>query len=159
VSAAAVPVIQQPPPPRARTLAESLARGWEMRDIRLLLVGRAWRLGFTELLLALLPAGLLLLWQQPRRHAMQRLFLAGLVAICLVFFGVYMSLGFLTRYIYFAAPIICLACGAALSALWRRPGGRWLVLAVVALVIATGLLLWFGAAIVRDEPSLVPLTH
>lgn len=159
VSAAAVPVIQQPPPPRARTLAESLARGWEMRDIRLLLVGRAWTLGFTELLLALLPAGLLLLWQQPQRHAMQRLFLAGLVAICLVFFGVYMSLGFLTRYIYFAAPIICLAGGAALSALWRRPGGRWLVLAVVALVIATGLVLWFGAAIVRDEPSLVPLTH
>jgi len=158
-SAAAAPVLAQPPNPNARTLAESFARGMQMRDLRLMFVGRALTLGFTEPLLALIPAGLLLLWQARNRHALQRSLLAIWISISVLFCTIAVSLGFLTRYIYFAAPLICLAGGVALQQLWRRPGGRVVVMALVLIIAFAGAELWFSGVFLREKPSLVPLTQ
>jgi toxin CptA len=158
-SAAAAPVLAQPPDPRARTLAQTLARGVEMRDVRLALVGSAWSLGFTAPLLAAVPAGLLLLWGARARHALQRALLGGWVGVSALFFAVYMALGLLTRYIYFDVPLVCLAGGAVLAGLGRSRAGRVAAVALALFVLATGVALWFGGVLLRDKPSLVPLTH
>jgi toxin CptA len=156
---AAIPVLTQPAGPQARTLADSLARGLQMRDLRLDFVWRAYALGYLPPLLGAIPAGLLLLWRAPRRHPLQRALVAALLAISLVFCSVYVLLGFLARYIYFAAPFVCLAAGLLLARLWRRPWGRVLVLALVVLVAFSGAALWFAGVLLRDKPSLVPLTQ
>ncbi len=96
-AAAAMPVLTQPADPDARTLAESLARGLSMLALRLEFVRRAYALGYTPILLAALPAGLALWWAAPRRHALQRLLLAGLAASSALFAAVSGLLGFLTR--------------------------------------------------------------
>lgn len=158
-SAAAAPVLMQPPNPNTRTLAESFARGMQMRDLRLLFVRQAFTLGFTEPLLALVPAGLLALWHAPQRHTLQRSLLASWLAVCALFLVISVSLGFLTRYVYFAAPLFCLAGGCAVGWIWRRPGGRAVVVALVVLVAWVGAALWFSGVLLRDKPSLLPLTQ
>jgi toxin CptA len=158
-SAAIEPILAQPPNPNARTLAESFARGMQMRDLRLVFVGRAFTLGYTELLLALVPSGLLILWQAQQRHALQRSLLAIWVLISLLFGAIAISLGYLTRYIYFAAPLFCLAGGVALEWIWKRPGGRIVVIALVLAVAWVGAELWFSGVLLREKPSLVPLTQ
>lgn len=152
-------VLTQPASAQTRSLAQSLARSLTMTDLRLSLVGQAFSLGFTLPLLAAACVGCVVLLTSPGRHVFQPTLVWGTVVLCVLFFAVYMLLGFLTRYIYFAAPLVCLAAAALLERLRLRPGGRWLVLAVVLLVVFMGIDLWFGAVLLRDKPSLVPLTH
>lgn len=157
--AAATPVLAQPPNPNARTLAESLARGLADLNVRLELVGRAFLIGYLPPLLGLAPLGIVALWRAERRHPIQRLLLAAWVLVSILFFTVYMSLGYLTRYIYFAAPLVCLAAGVVLARLWHRPYGRVVVVALVLFIALAGAGLWMGGVLLRDKPSLVPLTH
>ena len=152
-------VLTQPASAQTRSLAQSLARSLSMTDLRLSLVGQAFSLGYTLPMLAAACMGWLMLLMRPGRHVFQPTLLWGTAALCVLFFAVYMLLGFLTRYIYFAAPIICLVAAALLERLRLRPGGWWLVFAVVLLVVFMGIELWFGAVLLRDKPSLVPLTH
>lgn len=152
-------VLTQPASGQSRSLAQSFARSLTMTELRLGLVGQAFHLGFTLPLLGAACSGLFLLAFRRRAHGLQAALIWGTVVVCLIFFGVYMFLGFLTRYIYFAAPIICLAGAVFLGRMRHRPGGRWLLIAVLIAVVFMGIELWFGGVLLRDKPSLVPLTH
>jgi hypothetical protein len=59
---------------------------------------------------------------------------------------------------YFAAPLLCLALGTLLDRLWRR-GGRLVTLALVLLVVASGVALWAAGVLLGVKPSLLPLTQ
>jgi toxin CptA len=123
------------------------------------LVWRALTLGWLPPLVGLAPLGLALLWFARRRHPLQRLLIGASLAVCVVFFSTYVFLGLLTRYIYFVTPLVCLAVGAVLARLWGRHGGRWLVAALALFVFWSGAALWLAGVLLRDKPSLVPLTH
>jgi toxin CptA len=75
-----------------------------------------------------------------------------------MFFGAYLGLGLVVRFLYFAAPLICLALGALLAPLWQRRG-RIVVLAVVLLVGWSGVALWAAGVLMRAKPSGLPLTY
>jgi toxin CptA len=79
--------------------------------------------------------------------------------VCMAALAAYLGLGLLTRYIYFAAPLVCLAVGALLAALARRYAGRAVALAFVLLVTWSGVALWVAGVLMRVKPSVVPLTH
>jgi toxin CptA len=158
-SAVVPTVLLQPASPQARTLAESLERGIEMRELRMYLVGQAFVRGFSAVLLAILPVGLVLLWQSPRRHPLLQPLVGISLLVSMIFFLVYMGLGFLTRYIYFATPLICIACAVALQRLLRSPAGKIATITLVVIVAIIGVNLWFSGVLLRDKPSVVPLTH
>lgn len=63
------------------------------------------------------------------------------------------------RYIYFLAPLCCLALAAVLARLWARQAGRPVVVITLALIAWLGLFLWYNGAIIGVKMSLVPLTH
>lgn len=140
-------------------LGAALAAGWADRALRLDLVGRGLLLGFLPPTLALAALGLPRLYSAPERNPLQRVLLASWLAICLVFVAAYLGLGLVVRYIYFAAPLICLAAGALLAELWRRHGGRALALALALLIAWAGAAIWFEGVLMRIKPSLAPLTQ
>ena len=123
------------------------------------LVQRAWTLGFLPPILVLALTGLPLLFHAPQRHPLQRTIILSMLTVCIIFFFSYVFLQLLTRYIYFATPIVCLAAGASLARLSARPGGRWITHSLVLFVIWSGVILWFGGVLLRIKPSLVPLTQ
>ncbi|HEX9370575.1 MAG TPA: hypothetical protein VF897_06190 [Roseiflexaceae bacterium] len=157
-SAAVQPAFAQVDESSSRGIMATLARGWAERDIRLGLVSQGWLRGFLPLPLALAPLGYLLLVRLQPRRSFERTLVLTLLAVCAVFFLVYMGLGLLVRYIYFATPLICLALGVLLGELWRRRG-RVVAVAIVLLVVWGGVALWAGAVLMRLKPSLLPLTH
>ncbi len=63
------------------------------------------------------------------------------------------------RYVYFIAPLCCLASAAVLGQLWERPAGRRVALVVIALIVWLGVFLWYRGAVLGIKMSLVPLTH
>lgn len=158
-SAAAAPLGGEARSPASLDIAASFARGLAQREVRVGLVWRALNLGWLPPVLALAPLGGALLWAARERHPLGRLLLGASLAVCAVFFGAYLFLGLLTRYIYFVTPLVCLAAGAVLARLWVRPGGRWAVAALVLFVAWSGAALWMAGVLLRDKPSLVPLTH
>jgi toxin CptA len=158
-TAAAAPLVGQERGPATLDLAASLARGIARLGERVGLVGRALALGWLPPVAGLAPLGLLLLARSPRRHPLQRALLGASLLVCALFFLAYLFLGLLTRYIYFVTPLVCLAAGAALARLWARPGGRWVVGALALLVCWAGAALWLAGVLLRDRPSLVPLTQ
>lgn len=63
------------------------------------------------------------------------------------------------RYIYFLAPLCCLAFATVLDQLWARRAARPVVVAAVLLIGWLGVFLWYRGAILGIKMSLVPLTH
>jgi toxin CptA len=121
-------------------------------------------IGFLPIAAALAPLGYLLLLAGPRRrramgdNPLRLALLLAWPAVSLAFFAVYLGVGLYVRYAYFATPLVCLALGALLAALWRRRA-RLVVTAIVLLVAWSGVALWVGGVLMRVKPSLVPLTH
>ena len=115
-------------------------------------------LGFLPLPLALAPLGLIQMLRQRAPNPLGRPLIVAWLLVCLLFMGVYFGLGLLVRYLYFAAPLICLALGTLLDRLWRR-GGRLVTLALVLLVVASGVALWAAGVLLGVKPSLLPLTQ
>jgi toxin CptA len=144
-----------PGPP---SLGETFARSWAARATKLDLIGQGLVLGFLPLPLALAPLGVVQLLRQRSPNPLGRALIAAWLLICLLFMGVYFGLGLLVRYLYFAAPLICLGLGALLDRLWRR-GGRLVTLALVLFVVTSGVALWVAGVLLGIKPSLLPLTQ
>jgi toxin CptA len=139
-------------------LGQSFAKAWAARDLRASLIASGPLLGFLPITLALAPAGLVLLLGVRTRSPLRSLVAAWLV-VCLVFLAADFGLGLVVRYVYFAAPLICLAVGAVLAALWSRPAGRLVAVALALLVAWSGTALWVAGVLERVKPSVLPLTH
>lgn len=114
---------------------------------------------YTLLLLALTLPGLLLLLGNRRRAPLTTPVVLAWAGACLLFWAIHMSYGMLTRYLYFAAPLICLAAGVLLGDLWRSRAGRWVALGVTLYVAWVGLSLWLPGVFERFKPSALPLSH
>lgn len=156
---AAAPLANVPRSPITLDLVASFTEGLVLWPERVNLVQRALSLGFLPPILALAAVGLPLLFTARWRHPLQRILVLAILAVCVVFFLSYVFLQLLTRYIYFATPLVCLAAGAALARLAVRPGGRWAAYSLTMFVIWSGVALWFSGVLLRIKPSLVPLTH
>jgi toxin CptA len=144
-----------PTPP---SLGDTFARSWAARATKLDLVGQALALGFLPLPLALAPLGVVQMLRQRSPNRLGRTLIVTWLLVSLLFMGVYFGLGLLVRYLYFAAPLICLALGALLDRLWRR-GGQLVTLALVFFVVASGVALWVASILLGVKPSLLPLTQ
>jgi toxin CptA len=140
-------------------LGKSFAKAWAARQLRGGFIVRGPLLGFLPPTLALAAPGLALLIGAPRRHPLLRALVGAWLAVCLVFLIADFGLGLLVRYVYFATPLICLAAGALLAALARRPGGRVAAVALALLVAWSGTALWAAGVLERIKPSALPLTH
>jgi hypothetical protein len=149
---------QAPDSPRPPSLETTIARSWAERSLKLSFVSQALLLGFLPMPLALAPLGYAQLLRARQRHALARPLVAAWLLVCLLFLAIYFGLGLLVRYLYFGAPLICLALGVLLDGLWRRQG-RIVVLALVLLVTWSGVALWAAGVLVGTKPSLLPLTH
>jgi toxin CptA len=139
-------------------LGATLAKNWLQRDTKLGLVGRGLLLGFLPPLLWLAPLGLARMSASSARHPLQRRLIISWILVCLLFLLSYLSLSLLTRYIYFAVPLVCLAAGALLGELWRRRAGRLIAIAVVLFVAWAGVSIWVEGVLMRVKPSVVALT-
>lgn len=155
---AVLPATLGQPGRAGRSLGELLAQNWAVRDQKLTLIWLGLLRGFLPLPLALAPLGFIHLLKFPPRHPLGQSLVVGWLAVCLLFFGVYMGLGLVVRFLYFAAPLLCLALGALLGSLWRRRG-RWVVIALVLLVAWGGAALWATGVLQGVRPSGVPLTY
>lgn len=116
-----------------------------------------WR-GVGMLPFLLLIPGVPLIWAAARRPLGRAVTLGWLVTPL-----VYVAVEYLylvqVRYIYFLAPLCCLATAAVLERLWARRAGRPVAVLVLALVAWLGVWLWYNGAVVGIKMSLVPLTH
>lgn len=116
-----------------------------------------WR-GVGMLPFLLLVPGLPLIWARAARPLGRAVTLGWLLTPLIYVVVEYLYL-VQVRYIYFLAPLCCLATGAVLDRLWLRRAGRPVAILVVALIAWLGLFLWYNGAIVGIKMSLVPLTH
>lgn len=116
-----------------------------------------WR-GVGMLPFLLLIPGLPLVWARAARP-LGRAVLLGWLLTPLIYLAVEYLYLVQVRYIYFLAPLCCLAAAAVLDRLWARPAGRPVALLILALIAWLGLALWYNGAIVGIKMSLVPLTH
>jgi toxin CptA len=137
----------------------TLAKNWLQRDTKLMLVGRGLLLGLLPPLLWLAPLGLARLSARQPGHPWQRRLVITWILVCLLFLLSYLSLSLLTRYIYFAVPLVCLAVGALLAELWRRHAGRIIVTTLVLFIAWAGVVIWVEGVLMRVKPSVVALTH
>lgn len=139
-------------------LGALLAQGWAERGVRLALVSRGFQVGFLVPMLVLAPLGVV---QMVRggRHGFHRAIVVAWVVVCVGFLVAYLGLGLVVRYIYFVAPLVCLAVGVFLARLGRRRAGRLVALGVTLLVVWMGTALWVAGVLARVKPSAVPLTH
>ena len=126
----------------------ALADRWQLFSHGLLL-------GFTPLGLALAPFGFVALLRGPRsRQALALAWLGATVAAAATYFAT----GLVVRDLYFLAPLVCLALGAALDGIWTR-GGRLIALAVLGFITWQGIALWVGGVLLRLKPSAAMLTR
>jgi toxin CptA len=140
------------------SLADTFARSWAARAIKLAYVAQGLALGFLPLPLALAPLGVSQLLRERSPNPLGRPLVVAWLLISLLFMSVYFGLGLLVRYIYFATPLICLALGVLLDRLWQH-GGRLATLVLVLLVVASGVALWVSGVLLGVKPSLLPLTQ
>jgi toxin CptA len=156
-SAAIGPLLGQRGP--GLDLGRSFAKAWAARDLRAGLIADGPLIGFLPTTLALVLPGLALLLGQRARHPLLPALVAAWLAVCLAFLAADFGLGLVVRYVYFAAPLVCLAVGALLAALWGRPAGRIAAVALALLVTWSGTALWVAGVLERVKPSVLPLTH
>jgi toxin CptA len=140
-------------------LGRSFAKAWAARELRASLIAGGPLLGFLPTTLALTAPGLALLLGARARHPLLRPLVVAWLAVCSIFLAADFGLGLVVRYVYFAAPLVCLAVGALLAALWRRPAGRLVAVALALLVAWSGTALWVAGVLERVKPSVLPLTH
>lgn len=116
-----------------------------------------WR-GMGTLPFLLLLPGMPLLLQRAERPLGRAVALGWLITPF-----IYVAVDYLNtmqvRYVYFIAPLCCLASAAVLGRLWERPAGRRVALAALALIVWLGVFLWYRGAVLGIKMSLVPLTH
>ncbi|MCS6881311.1 MAG: hypothetical protein RMK84_02595 [Oscillochloridaceae bacterium] len=116
-----------------------------------------WR-GMGMLPFLMLLPGIPLLLQRAERPLGRALVLGWLITPF-----IYVAVDYLNtmqvRYVYFIAPLCCLASAAALGRLWERPAGRRVALVALALIVWLGAFLWYRGAVLGIKMSLVPLTH
>lgn len=129
----------------------------EREYIRGILPVALWR-GMGMLPFLLLASGVPLIWSTARRP-LGRAVLLGWLATPFVYVVVEYLYLVQVRYIYFLAPLCCLATAATLDRLWARRAGRAVAVLVLALVAWLGVSLWYNGAIIGIKMSLVPLTH
>lgn len=132
---------------------------WAERLARLNLVRHGLSIGFLPLPLALVPLALALLLFSSAGRPLRRPIVAAWLAACLLFLAISVETGLVVRYAYFAAPLICLALGALLAALWPRPGGRAAVLALALIIFWAGAVIWVEGVLMRVKPSALPLVQ
>jgi toxin CptA len=156
-SAALGPLLGQRGP--GLDLGRSFEKAWNARELRATLIALGPLRGFLAPTLALVPLGLALLLGAPYRHPLLRALVGAWLIVCGLFLAVDFGLGLLVRYVYFAAPLVCLASGALLAQLQRRYAGRVAVLALVLLIGWSGTALWAAGVLERVKPSALPLTH
>ncbi len=154
-SAVAPTVLAQRVDPSVASLGDPGASNQTPFVFRWPLFWRGLTLGFTPFGLALAPFGLAMLLRGPY---VQRVLILSWLGVVAAAVAAYFGLGLVVRDLYFAAPLVCLALGAALNALWAR-GGRIVVLAIVLIINFNGLALWFGGVLMRIKPSAAPLTR
>ena len=140
-------------------LSQSFAKAWAARDLRASLIAAGPLLGFLPVTLALAPPGLALLFGARARHPLLGPLVVAWLAVCLLFLAADFGLGLVVRYVYFAAPLVCLAVGGLLARLWGRPCGRLVAVALALLVAWSGTALWVAGVLERVKPSVLPLTH
>ena len=116
-----------------------------------------WR-GVGTLPFLLLAPGLGLIWLRAERPLGRAVALGWLLAALSYVAVEYLYL-VQVRYLYFLAPLGCLATGAVLDQLWLRRSGRGVAWLVFGLVAWLGLALWFNGAIMGVKMSLVSLTR
>jgi hypothetical protein len=97
-----------------------------------------------------------LIW---RTHGPRRLLSIAWVSSALIFFGVDLVVGIQVRYGYFIAPLACVGVAALTEGLQSRLSGRIVTLALMGLVVASGVSLWVAGAFFGVRPSVNPLTH
>lgn len=124
------------------------------------LIGRAWWLSYEPLGLLLLAPGLLVAAQRLRRGARGAgLALMGAWALtALLFLAVEVATGLQVRYLYFLAPVACVAAGALLGRLAERGrAGALVAQGAALLLVAQGVALWLGATLGGGSMSMIPL--
>ncbi|HEY3228740.1 MAG TPA: hypothetical protein VGJ87_05925, partial [Roseiflexaceae bacterium] len=117
------------------------------------------RLAYTDIGLATLPLGLLLIAQARAGGGRLTVPLAWLLTT-LLFFVVDLLLAVQVRYFYFALPLALAAIAIVLGRLAAR--GRWARFAVWALVLMLflqGVMFWYSSAFGDGQLSMTPLTH
>ncbi len=139
-------------------LGDLLATSWAIRDQKVSLLWFGLIRGFLPISSALAPLGFVRMLKIQPRHPIGHTLILGWLAVTLLFFGVYMGLGLVVRYLYFATPLLCLGLGALLTALWQRRG-RLVVIALILLVAWAGMALWAAGVLMGIKPSGVPLTY
>jgi toxin CptA len=157
-SAVVDPALARPLGGPGRTVGEMLAKSWHDRGIRYGLLSQGLLLGFLPLPLALTPLGIAQLLRAEPGPPLRRPLIVAWLLICLLFMAIYFGTNLLVRYVYFATPLFCLGLGMLLDGLWRR-GGRAVALALLLLVISSGIALWIAGVLVGVKPSLLPLTQ
>lgn len=165
LSAVLPPVLAQRVP-SSMTTASTASGGLDLlsagfmsnTDVRVQLLSKGMSVAFVPLSLLLMPPGIVLLLAARDRHPILRPLVWTWLAVVLASIVAYLVLGLVTRDLYFAAPLVCLALGVVLSWLWQRRG-RLLVLAFVALIALNGTSLWFGGVLMRVKPSATALTR
>jgi len=140
------------------SLPELLAKSWAIRDGKVGLIWLGLVRGFLPISLALAPLGFVRMLRIEPRHPIGRALNVGWLAVCVLFFGVYMGLGLVVRFLYFATPLLALWLGALLDSFWQRRG-RLVVIALVLLVAWAGVALWAAGVLMGVKPSGVPLTY
>ena len=124
------------------------------------LIGKAWSLSYQPLGLLLIPVGLLLVAQSVRRRAKsaERAIVASWVVATLLFLAVELATGLQVRYLYFLAPLACIAVGVLLGKLASRGRAGALLATSAALLLAVqGAALWLGATLGGGSMSMIPL--
>lgn len=135
--------------------AERLAE--ERAYIRRILPVALWR-GVGMLPFLMLIPGVPLIWGAARRPLGRAVVAAWLITPLIFVVVEYLYL-VQVRYIYFLAPLCCMALAAVLARLWARRAGRPVVVITLALIAWLGVFLWYNGAIIGIKMSLVPLTH
>jgi hypothetical protein len=138
------------------TLADRAGGG--LRGATELLVKGA-LLAYSEIGLALLPLGLLLIGWRSMGWGRQVAPLA-LLLTALLFFVVDVTLAMQVRYFYFALPLALPAIAIVLGRIASRGSwGRWAAWALVLALLLQGVIAWFIAAFGDAQISMTPLTH
>jgi toxin CptA len=137
---------------------ELLANNWAIRDQKLNLIWLGLIRGFLPIPLALAPLGFVRMLKIQPRHPIGRTLIVGWLAVCLLFFGVYIGLGLVVRFLYFATPLLALWLGALFDTFWQHRG-RLVVLVLILLVAWSGVTLWAAGVLMGVKPSGVPLTY
>jgi hypothetical protein len=117
------------------------------------------RLAYTDIGLATLPLGLLLLTRARAGGGRLTVPLAWLLT-ALLFFVVDLLLAVQVRYFYFALPLALAAIAIVLGRLAAR--GRWARFATWALMLMLflqGVMFWYSSAFGDGQLSMTPLTH